>query len=127
MSDLARFQETPDVMIRQVAKPEFLQRLGVFVLRDFLPPNRCAQLYAEMQAASHERGTVGHQETVKGTGTVDETVRKVLLTGLLASSLSVAVQVTVVVPMAKVEPEAWSQLTVADEESPLASVAVGGV
>jgi len=61
-----------------MAKPEFLQKVGVFISRDFVDANRCAQLCAEVQAASHEKGTVGHQETAKGTGIVDENVRKVL-------------------------------------------------
>ena len=61
-----------------MARPEFLQRLGVFILRDFVDPNRCARLCAEVQAASHEKATVGHQETTTGTGIVDENVRKVL-------------------------------------------------
>jgi SM-20-related protein len=65
-----------------MAKPEFLQKLGVFIRRDFLDPNQCAQLCAEMQTASHEKGTVGHQGTAKGTGIVDESVRKVLSTEL---------------------------------------------
>ena len=65
-------------MIRHMAKPEFLQRLGVFILRDFLDPDRCAQICTAMREASHEKATVGHQETAKGTGIVDETVRKVL-------------------------------------------------
>src|SRR5450759_3452920 len=50
---------------------------------------------------------------------------KVALTVLGVSSALVAVQVTVVVPMAKVEPEAGVQLTVA--VSPASSTAVGVV
>ena len=61
-----------------MAKPEFLQRLGVFIMRDFLDSDRCAQICTDMRTASHEKATVGHQETAKGTGIVDETVRKVL-------------------------------------------------
>src|SRR6478672_10784973 len=78
LSGLATFQKAPDAMIRHMAKPEFLQRLGVFILRDFLDPDRCAQICTGMKTASHEKATVGHQETAKGTGIVDETVRKVL-------------------------------------------------
>src|SRR5579862_6435609 len=55
------------------------------------------------------------------------TTWKFALTGLLVSSLSVAVQVTVVVPMAKVLPEAGVQDTAGPGLSPLSSVAVGGV
>jgi len=65
-------------MMRHMAKPEFLQRLGVFIMRDFLDPDRCAQICTGMRTASHEKATVGHQETAKGTGIVDESVRKVL-------------------------------------------------
>jgi hypothetical protein len=50
---------------------------------------------------------------------------KLECTGLLASSLSVAVQVTVVTPTGNVEPEAWSQTTVG--VSPDSSVAVGAL
>jgi predicted 2-oxoglutarate/Fe(II)-dependent dioxygenase YbiX len=78
---LATFQ-TSDAMIRQMAKPEFLEKLGVFISRDFFDPNECAQLCVEMRTASHEEGTVGHRETPKGTGIVDESVRKVLHTEL---------------------------------------------
>jgi hypothetical protein len=49
----------------------------------------------------------------------------VALTGLLASSQSVAVQVTVVVPIGKTEPEAGAQLTAG--VSPPSSLALGGV
>jgi len=52
---------------------------------------------------------------------------KLWLTELGVSSLSLAVQVTVVVPMANVLPEAGVQLTVGPGLSPLSSVAVGGV
>jgi len=48
---------------------------------------------------------------------------KVWLTVLGESSLSLAVQVTVVVPMAKVDPEAGEQLAVG--LSPASSAAVG--
>src|SRR5579864_3758752 len=50
---------------------------------------------------------------------------KELDTGELMSSLSVAVHVTCVVPMANVDPEAGSQVT--GTVSPPSSVAVGGV
>jgi len=50
---------------------------------------------------------------------------KLWLTVLGASSASVAVHVTVVVPMAKVEPEAGAQPIVAAELSPASSIAVG--
>jgi hypothetical protein len=57
-------------------------------------------------------------------GTAFTVTVKLALTGLLRSSLSVAVQVTVVVPMGTVEPEAGVQTTVAPGSS---STAVGGV
>jgi SM-20-related protein len=66
-------------MIRQMAKPEFLQKLGVFTLRDFFDPNQCAQLCAEMRVASHEKGTiVDRREAAEESEVVDESVRKVL-------------------------------------------------
>src|SRR5439155_20123473 len=52
---------------------------------------------------------------------------KLALTGLFVSSLSLALHVTLVVPMAKVAPEAGVQLTVGAGLSPLSSTAVGGV
>ena len=52
---------------------------------------------------------------------------KLWLTVLGVSSASLAVQVTVVVPMANVEPEAGAQLTVAAGLSPASSTAVGAV
>jgi predicted 2-oxoglutarate/Fe(II)-dependent dioxygenase YbiX len=75
-----------DVIIRQMAKPELLQKLGVFIRRGFLDSDQCAQLCAEMRTASHEKGTVGHQETAAGIGVVNEDVRKVLHAELAESS-----------------------------------------
>ena len=75
-------------MIRQMATPEFLQKLGVFTLRNFFEPQQCAELYTEMLTASNQKGTVGHQQTSEGTGIVDEGLRKVLHTDLRASTES---------------------------------------
>ena len=52
---------------------------------------------------------------------------KLWLTVLGVSSASLAAQVTVVVPIANVEPEAGVQLTVAAGLSPASSTAVGPV
>jgi SM-20-related protein len=63
-------------MIRQMAKPEFLQKLGVFIVRDFFDPYQCAQLSAEIGAASFKPATV--LETAEEGYVLDENFRKVL-------------------------------------------------
>jgi predicted 2-oxoglutarate/Fe(II)-dependent dioxygenase YbiX len=62
-----------------MAKPEFLEKLGVFISRDFFDPYECAQLCAEMRTVSHERGTIAdHREAAEESEVVDESRRKVL-------------------------------------------------
>jgi predicted 2-oxoglutarate/Fe(II)-dependent dioxygenase YbiX len=75
--------KTPDAIIRQMAKPEFLEKLGVFIMRDFFDPDQCAQLCAEMSVASHEKGTIAVPRGTPGEPeVVDESRRKVLHTDL---------------------------------------------
>src|SRR5262245_33545947 len=63
-------------MIRQMAKPEFLQKLGLFIVRDFFDPDQCAQLCAEIGAAFYKPATV--LETAEEGYVLDENFRKVL-------------------------------------------------
>ena len=61
-----------------MAKPEFLQQLGVFIMRDFLDPSQCSQLSAEMRVVAREKGTiVGERKSDSDPEIVDENVRKV--------------------------------------------------
>src|SRR5262249_35081608 len=70
--------QRPDAMIRQMAKPEFLQKLGVFIVREFFDPYQCGQLCAEIGAASYKPATV--LETAEVGYVLDENFRKVLRT-----------------------------------------------
>jgi predicted 2-oxoglutarate/Fe(II)-dependent dioxygenase YbiX len=63
--------------------PEFFGKLGLFVLRDFLDPARCAQLRSEMLEAASSKGRI-LAKTRKFE--VDESVRRALCSNVSKST-----------------------------------------